>query len=184
MDGKHSVQGQALPTHGGLQLSLSPSPLPAGQRIPGGQIFKLRLSQSIIVPQDEPRPGGRRNGMPLGSGASPAVRWTAQVRLADSEGAELGLGGQVVRGLGVKGGEEADAGGGRQRPRVWPRTGLDRGMRGRTKSERTSFPFLPTHPSCSREPAEQPPGMDASNLQGWMPRTLDIYRLPGLFKAS
>lgn len=106
MDGKHSVQGQALPTHGGLQLSLSPSPLPAGQRILGGQIFKLRLSQSIIVPQDEPRPGGRRNGMPLGSGASPAVRWTAQVRLADSEGAELGLGGQVVRGLGVKGGRK------------------------------------------------------------------------------
>lgn len=52
MDGKHSVHGQALPKHGGLQLSLSPTPLTGGQRIPGGRISKLRLSWIIILPHD------------------------------------------------------------------------------------------------------------------------------------
>lgn len=47
-----TTRSQAVPKHGGLQLSLLPTQLTGGQRIPGGQIPKLRLDWTIILPHD------------------------------------------------------------------------------------------------------------------------------------
>lgn len=54
--------------------------------------------------------------------------------------------------------------------------------RPRQRNERKNKEREPPSPSCP--PSRVAPGNQQNNLQGWMPRTLDIYRLPGLFKAS